>query len=415
MTGNRVAEDGHDRGNTVTGNPQRAGELTSAARALLTDPWRTAEADRDLFTLIRRHADTLDRWFTQRLGYRLVLAADTARLVKSGYLPRDRPMRSHTGRALAGREYTALALVLAATASGPDRISLRDLVLRVRSAAADAAVALGGGPGERRALVTALRWLIERGVVRELDRSVGGYETDADADALLEIRNDRLAMLAAPALSGAATADDLLGRAGEPSGGRAATRRRIVEEPVLYVDDVTSEDWAELRRRFGEEAGYLSEMFDLDLEVRADGVAAIDADGGCSDVAFPAGGTTGHAALLLLEALVVRHRDGATQGQIDDELAELVRLHGRHWRKDATESPARLRDEAVELLVAMRLVEIVRASAGRGDSCARLSPPADPLAEGTEPGSTVRPLPAAARYSPEVILVPAEEQQARLL
>ena len=79
-------------------DPQRAGELTGAARALLTRPWRTAEADRPLFLLIRRHAEQLDRWFTQRLGYRLVVGTDTARLVKSGHIPADRPLRTPTQR-----------------------------------------------------------------------------------------------------------------------------------------------------------------------------------------------------------------------------------------------------------------------------------------------------------------------------
>lgn len=372
-------------------DPQRAGELTTAARALLADPWRPAEADRDLFTLIRRHGDTLDRWFTQRLGYRLVVTADTARLVKSGHVPADRPLRAHTGRAFAAREYTALALVLAATASGPDRISLRDLVLQVRSAAADAGLALDSGSGQRRALVTALRWLIDRGVVRELDRSVGGYETDAEADALLEIRNDRLAMLAAPALSGPDNAAELLDRATDASGSRAALRRRLVEDPVLAASDVASEDWAELRRRFGEEARYLAEMFGLELEARAEGVAAIDVDGGCSDREFPTGGTVGQAALLLLTALVTRHRDGAGREQVDAELADLVAAHGRHWNKDAREAPGKLRDEVLELLAAMALVSV-------------------------EPGGVVRPLPAAARYLPEVTVVePPQPDQATLL
>lgn len=52
-----------------------------------------------------------------------------------------------------------------------------------------------------------------RGILRELDRSVGGYETDDRADALLEIGNDRLAMLATRALDGAESAEELLDRA----------------------------------------------------------------------------------------------------------------------------------------------------------------------------------------------------------
>jgi hypothetical protein len=42
-------------------DPQRPGERAAAARALLIQPWRPAEADPSLFVLIRRHAETLDR------------------------------------------------------------------------------------------------------------------------------------------------------------------------------------------------------------------------------------------------------------------------------------------------------------------------------------------------------------------
>lgn len=371
-------------------DPQRPGERAAAARALLIRPWQPAEADPSLFVLIRRHAEALDRWFTQRLGYRLVVNTDTARLVKSGHVPIDRPLRAHTDRPFTGREYVALALVLAATASGPDRLSLRDLVLQVRSAAADAGITLEGGAAERRATVTALRWLVGHGILRELDRSVAGYESDGEADALLEIRNDRLAMLPTPALVGAESADELLERAAGEGTGRAAMRRRLAEDPALYADDVAPEDWSELRRRFGEEARYLEEMFGLLVEARAEGVAAIDVDGGCSDIAFPHSGTTAHAALLLLDALVAHHRDGADTATVDRELADLLDRYGKYWRKDAVADPASLRDGAVDLLCAMDLVVI-------------------------DPHGRVRPRPAAARFAPEVAIAGIDDPDQQVL
>ncbi|MGE3287367.1 MAG: TIGR02678 family protein [Pseudonocardia sp.] len=364
-------------------DPHRPAERTAAARALLADPWRPAEADPSLFALIRRHAEVLDRWFTQRLGYRLVVNVDTARLTKSGHVPSDRPLRTHTGRAFTGREYVALALVLAATAAGPDRISLRDLVLQVRSAAADAGITLDGGPAERRSLVTALRWLIGRGVVRELDRSVAGYETDGRADALLEIRNDRLTMLHTPALVGAESAEELVERSTEPAG-RAALRRRLVEDPVLYAEDVTAEEWAELRRRTGEEVRFLDEMFGLRIEARAEGVAAIDVDGGLSDVPFPRSGTVSHLALLLLAVLTERHRDGADPADLDHEIGQLIERYGRFWRKDAIADPSGLCREAVELLRSMRLVAV-------------------------DSAGCVRPRPAAARFTPDVVVAGTDD------
>jgi uncharacterized protein (TIGR02678 family) len=358
-------------------DPQHPGERTAAARSLLVQPWRTAEADPALFALIRRHGETLDRWFTQRLGYRLIVHGDTSRLVKTGHIPADRPLRTHTDRPFTGREYVTLALVLAATASGPDRISLRDLVLLVRSAAADAGVALVGGSPERRALVTALRWLISQGVMRELDRTVAGYESDDGADALLEIRNDRLALLAAPPLVGAESAQQLLARAAGEGTGRAAARRRLVEDPVIDAADLTPDAWSELRRRFREEIHYLEEMFGFVIEARAEGVAAIDVEGGCSDQVFPRPGTVPHAALLLLHTLVGRHRAGADTAELDEELGVLIHRYGRYWSQDAAADPGGLRAHAVDLLAAMGLVTV-------------------------EQNGRVVPRPVAARYTPDV-------------
>lgn len=221
-------------------DPQRDGELVTATRALLARPWRTSEQDPEIVALVRRHADALDAWFTQELTYRLVVTADTARLVKVGHVPGDRPLRtiSTTPRPFTPAEYTALALVLAATTSGPDRTSLRDLVNAVHSAAAEAGIVMDTDTASRRALVTALRWLIAHGMVRELDRGVGLYEHDADADALLEVRNDRMALLPTGAVVGAESAPDLVARARERGSASTAARRRLVEDPVVLAGDL---------------------------------------------------------------------------------------------------------------------------------------------------------------------------------
>jgi uncharacterized protein (TIGR02678 family) len=255
-------------------------------------------------------------------------------------------------------------------------------VLQVRSAAADAGIVLDGATSERRALVTELRWLVEHGVVHELDRSVTGYESDAEADALLEVRSDRMSLLPATALVGARSAAELLARAAGESTGRAALRRRLVEDPVLHADEVTPEDWAELRRRFGEESRYCEEMFGLLIEARAEGAAAIDVDGGCTDITFPAGGTTAHAALLLLDALTTRHRDGADTFMLAGELRALLERYGRYWRKDI--DPNTLRDDVVALLTAMAVITV-------------------------EPDGRVRPRPVAARFAPDVAEADADD------
>jgi len=292
-------------------DPQAAGEQRDAARHLLMNPITTAERDPAMLRLIRRHEAAVDRWFTQRLGYRLHVDTDTARLYKSTYVPERRPLLAtwSTTRPLRQLEYTMLALLCACTAAGPAVVSLRDLVDEVRSAAAEAGVDLAGDAAERRALVAALRWMIEQGLASELHEQVERYSTDETADAVLRMRPDRIALVPLPTLG---DLDFEASAAGSSRGEipvRQWLRARLVEDPVLYRDDCSDEEWGELRRRLGEESAWLDEMFGVTLESRAEGIAAIDGLGRLSDQRFPTSGTTGHAALLLIEALVAQRVD----------------------------------------------------------------------------------------------------------
>ncbi len=366
----------------MPGDPQAAGERRIAARQLLQNPLTCKEHDPDVFRLIRRHEADLDRWFTQRLGYRLHLDADSARLFKSTVVPDHRPLRTSTGRPFHQLEYVLLALVLASTVAGPAVISLKDLVEAVRSAAVEAEIPLTGDPTERRALVTVLRWMIDRGLAAELHAHVDAYASDEDADAVLKLRPDRIALLPLPALAGADTPDDLLARGERRSVTRQWLRARLVEEPVVYRDGLTPDEWSELRRRLGEEERLLDEMFGLVLESRAEGVAAIDPAGTLAERRFPRGGTVHHAALLLIErwaglnAAATPNVDaaggsGRTGGAdtptaptsppsltADELVAQVVSLadqHAKRWDKNLVAAPERLARQVADLLVEVRL------------------------------------------------------------
>ena len=106
-----------------TADPQRQLDLRAAARHLVTHPLVLAEREPDTFGLIRRHEQTLDRWFTQRFGYRLQVTADTARLFKSTVVARRRPLgtASSQSRPFSVREYTLLSLALAVGRSRTQR------------------------------------------------------------------------------------------------------------------------------------------------------------------------------------------------------------------------------------------------------------------------------------------------------
>lgn len=337
----------------------RADELREAARCLAARPLVAAERFPGEFMLIRRHHRQLDQWFTQRFGYRLQVTADTARLFKTTAAVRNRPLRTATvqPRPFSIAECLMLALVSAAVVSGPNVISLRDLIEELRAAAAEAGVALGAEPSDRRALVTALRWMIAHGLAAEMHERIDEYAHDAQADAVLAIRPDRVAMLPLPVLARAESAEQLLARSGAGSSARSWMRARILEEPVVYRSDFDADEWSELRRRLGEEAEFFDEMFGLHIEARAEGVMAVDPDGVLTDVRFPQTGTVGHAALLLADHLARGSEASLRREDVVATVADFAAEHRSYWSQLA-DNPSRLADEALWLLADHRLVEL---------------------------------------------------------
>ena len=137
-------------------------------------------------------------------------------------------------------------------------------------------------------------------------------------------------------------------------------RSLLLEEPVVYRGDLTDGEWAELRRRQGEEARILNEMFGLGIEARAEGLAAIDPEGGLTDSRFPAGGTVGQAALLLIDRLVAADRNPVERRAVVAAVAELAEVHrvqSRHWAQIA-DDPESLTHDILELLQDHRLVQV---------------------------------------------------------
>lgn len=356
------------------GDPQAEIDRRHAARHLLAHPLTCDEHDPAMFRLIRRHEVELGRWFTQRLGYRLHVDADTARLFKTGAVIERRPLRTTSGRPLTQLEYTLLALALAATAAGPAIISLRDLVDEVRSAAAEADVALPGEAIERRSLVNAVLWMIDHGLAEEMHEHVDAYATDDQADAVLRVRPDRIALMLVPSTAGSETADELLERVERRSSTRQWMRVRLVEDPVLYRDDLTDVEWAELRRRLGDEERQLDEMFGLSLEARAEGVAMIDPAGTLADRRFPATGTLGHATLLVIERLAADGQDETTYEALAGIVSGLIAQNSRRWSREYVERPERLTRDVVTLLCDVHLADADETSVRLLPAAARFTP-----------------------------------------
>lgn len=348
-----------------------------AARALLVHPLLTDRTHPEELAAVRIHARELTGLFAQALGYRLVIEPSFARLLKEPPGPHApwRGAARRSGTSFTPRTYTYLALVCAAllTAEVGDQVLMSRLVEQVRAEAQLAEVEIDDQYAERRHLVSALEWLIDRGVLEETDGSVGGWAERTD-EALLSVNRNLLPHLLSRPLHSLPGPATLL--AGAPVGvgpdqPRRSLRCKLVEHPVVDRDDLTDAERDVLSRERTELTRTLAEAFGLVLEVRAEGALTFDPDGQVSDLTFPAQGTVAQAALLLIDALVDTHRPvpgttarvsgGAVRGlavpdaQVEELLADLVDRYGKGWSLTYTRDVPSLRVQVVALLVAVGL------------------------------------------------------------
>ncbi|MEW2489824.1 TIGR02678 family protein [Streptomyces sp. NPDC048411] len=361
-----------------------AAERRAAARLLLAYPVVTATGPHaDTFPLVRRHADWLAQRFQQVLGYRLLVESSYARLFKAGLGPGSgHRLERSTGTPFTPRTYACLALFLSVLVTAPEQLLLSRLLADVRAAAVDAGLEIEttGRQAEKRTLVAALRQLVAWGVLAETDGSV---DAAADADdrageALLTVDREIARAIVAGPLAQSRDGADLVVRAADPGfgGPRTYVRRRLVETPAVYLDDLTDAEREWLRTRQRREAQAFSELLGLEAEIRAEGVVLTDPEDELTDLRVPGTGTVAQAALLLVSRLAERLRPAdpghqATGGRlvigvpvpaglVEEILAELVEEYGRRatWQRGYLDDPAALRADTVDLLIRMRLLAL---------------------------------------------------------
>jgi uncharacterized protein (TIGR02678 family) len=363
---------------------QQEEERQRAVRALLMRPL-IASGHPDL-ELVRKHAEHLRDWFARETGWNLQVERQCARLYKRPATFDD----STRGQPDFDRErYTLLCLVCAVLERAESQITLRTLGERLLEAAADPELDSRGftyvleSARERRALVTVCRLLLDLGV---LGRVAGDEEAyvNQSGDVLYDVHRRILARLpsgTAGASFIAATQSDLNsdGRLtalndeyvpDSAEGKRVALRfrlaRRLLDDPVLYHEELTSEEREYLASQRGPMAHRLAQATGLTAELRAEGLALVDADGELSDKHLPAVGTEAHATLLIAEYLANAAKNDAARIHSLHELAAFLRSaadrYGRFWRRDAREAGAEieLAHEAIDRLAALRLVQRVQ-------------------------------------------------------
>jgi uncharacterized protein (TIGR02678 family) len=355
-------------------------------RALLERPLLTAGGPRGAdFQRVRRHAGWLRQWLAHHPVWGLQVTSELARLRKT---PADladgtRPARdSKTGAAFTRRRYVLLCLALAALERSDRQTTLGRLADTVVTwVAADGAFEAAGLPfdltrrDQRRDLVQVARYLLDLGVLVRLHGDEKQF-LDERGDVLYDIHRPALAALLdvkrGPSTVAEADLSERLARLTEephpdtPEGRNRRIRtsliRRLLDDPVVYYAELDDDERAYLDSQRAFLLRHIHEATGLVAEVRQEGIAMVDPEGGLTDLPMPEEGTDGHVALLLAEVLAEHGRthpgEPLSRAQLHRITAELAAEHGRYWRRDAREPGAEkeLTEQALERLEALRLV-----------------------------------------------------------
>ncbi|MFC4120730.1 TIGR02678 family protein [Nonomuraea zeae] len=357
-------------------------EIARAIRTLLGRPLVSLHDDPAAFDLIRKRRQPLTQWFDYFCGWRLVVEPRQgyARLVKvrsTASATRPARRRRTTRAPFDRRRYTLLCLCAAELLTSPVT-TIGMLAQRVVQAAAVEADVPGFDPvraDERAAFVDVLKLLEHYGAVTSMDGATDSYLDDEDAKVLYRVDTTRvIRLLAAPVppsrvaaeedpggddrvgLPGALTAEARYG-GGEPTEtqrnlwARHSLIRRLLDEPVVYRDELTPEQSAyaasltgrQIIRRAAEEAGFV-------LEERAEGFLLIDTDATATDTKFPDDSSHAKvAALLMLDLLV--SSGPVSAARLDTEAAGLLRRFPQ-WAKayQSDGGGPRLAADALEVL-----------------------------------------------------------------
>jgi uncharacterized protein (TIGR02678 family) len=360
----------------------RVDERERALRAILMRPLMTGiNSD---FSLVRRHADFLRGWLAREAGWVLHIERDSARLYKR---PADTRDATRGAPGFDRRRYALLCLACAVLERADPQITLKTLGERLLGLSTDPALAQCGfaftleQAHERRELVHVCRYLMELGVLQRVAGEEESY-VQQGGDALYDVHRRTLAGMLAGArgassfIAGSDLADleeriaALLDEyeADSVEGRRMAVRhrltRRLLDDPIVYFDELSEEE----RDYFANQRGAIAERLRLATglkpEQRAEGMALVDPDGEVTDAALPAEGTEAHATLLVAEFLAERQRQ-APELRIDEgEVAVFVRSaadrYARYWRKSSREPGAEreLAQVALERLCALKLVSV---------------------------------------------------------
>ena len=117
--------------------------------------------------------------------------------------------------------------------------------------------------------------------------------------------------------------------------------RRLLDDPVVYYDELTEDERAYLVAQRHNITGRISEATGLLPELRAEGIAMVDPDDELTDVRMPEQRTDGHVTLLVAEYLAGRAR--APRAELHAFVRRAAQAHASYWRKGVTDPGAEIR------------------------------------------------------------------------
>lgn len=356
-----------------------AEETRKAARALLRRPLlRARGADADAFVLVRRHATELREWFQRNAGWRLVVDSEVARLVKTVADTADathpaRDARSNTR--FTRRRYVLVCLALAVLDRADAQITLGRLAEQVVLAAADPELTDAGvtftldGREQRADLVVVVRLLLDLDALTRVAGDEDAFVADT-GDALYDVERRVLVTLLAghrgPSTIDATGEDERLAALTAEitpdtdelrnQAIRHELTRRLLDDPVLYLDELDEAQTAYLTGQRGALTRRITDLTGLVAEVRAEGIAMVDPSDDLTDVRMPEVGTDGHVTLLLAEYLATAGT--ASLVELHVQVRRFGTEHRTYWRRAAAEPGAEvgLTAQALDRLEALRLI-----------------------------------------------------------
>lgn len=375
-------------------------DVAKGIRLLLGNPLLTTDTTPDALDLVRRRRDPIGKWFEYYCGWALTVEPRLgyARLhkVRAASDPRRPARRLRSGRAPFDRRRYVLLCVVAAELLPTPVTTVGLLADRVARATVTDTVLADfdtANRSERMAFVDVLRLLESYGVLHVSDGSTEDFVDSDRAKVLYRVDSTLLMrLLGAPVglaqldipvdevplrfeeLLTTVTTEHRYGVGSDGTGPetpmsdtqrnlwlRHSVFRRLVDDPVLYFDDLTSEQRAylasptgrQLLRRATDEAGFV-------LEERAEGVMFVDPDAIATDTKFPDdSGNAKVAALLLLDAVTGSEASSVSVEQLHREADQLLTRFPK-WAKSyrGDDGAAQLARDAVEVLDSFDLVRI---------------------------------------------------------